>query len=183
MKMINIRRLFSFITCLYVAQVGYVYASDRENALKAGLIFNFAVYSKGEWFDSVKDKNYLICSPDPNFVRVASRTLQNKKVRNSYVLVQHISLDNLHNHNCNSIFFSSNTNIGLEYDPIANHLLGAMLIGESDGFIERGGHINFFLAGGKARFEIDPIGLRNSRIEVSSKVIRLGKVVTRGSDD
>lgn len=178
-----IRCLISLIACLYLTQVGGAYASDREIALKAGLIFNFAVYSKGEWFNTINHKNYLICSPDQDFVRVAGQTLKNKKVRNSYVLVQHIAIDNLRNHHCHSIFFSASTIIGLEYAPLTNNFLGAMLIGESDGFIEHGGHINFFLAGGKARFEIDPIGLRKSSIEVSSKVIRLGKVVSRGAAD
>jgi len=178
-----IRSLISLITCLYLTQVADVYASDREIALKSGLIFNFAVYSKGEWFDTEKHKNYLICSPDKDFVRVARQTLKNKKVRNSHVLVQQTSIANLHSHHCNSIFFSANTKIDLQYDPLTHNFLGAMLIGESDGFIEHGGHINFFLAGGKVRFEIDPLGLRKSSIEVSSKVIRLGKVVSRGTDD
>lgn len=173
-------RLFSLIICLYIAKVGDVYASDREIALKAGLIFNFAVYSKGEWFDTKKHKNYLICSPDANFVKVARQTLHNKKVRTALVEVKHISIKNLPKSPCNSIFFSANTNISDKYYPINSNFLGAMLIGESDGFIDRGGHINFFLAGGKARFEINPIGLHDSNIEVSSKVIRLGKVVTRG---
>jgi hypothetical protein len=179
----NIRRLLIFITFFYIFQVGDVYASDREIALKAGLIFNFAVYSKGEWFDTVKHKNYLICSPDPSFVRVARKTLQNKKVRNSPVLVQYISLDTFRSYHCNAIFFSANRNIALKFDPLNSNFLAAMLIGESDGFIESGGHINFFLAGGRVRFEIDPAGLSNSNIDVSSKVIRLGKVVSRGVDD
>ena len=179
----NIRGVLSLIACLYFAKVGDLYASDRESALKAGLIFNFAVYSKGEWFDPVKNKHYLICSSDLDFVRVARKTLQNKKIRNSHVLVKHISPDTLRNHNCNSIFFSTDTNTELKFDLLANEFLNAMLIGESDGFIEHGGHINFFLASGKIRFEIDPIGLRNRSIEVSSKVIRLGKIVKGSADD
>lgn len=179
----NIRGVLSFIAFLYFAKVGDLYASDRESALKAGLIFNFAVYSKGEWFDPVKYKHYLICSSDLDFVRVARKTLQNKKIRNSHVLVKHISPDTLRNHNCNSIFFSTDKNTELKFDLLANEFIDAMLIGESDGFIEHGGHINFFLASGKIRFEIDPIGLRNRSIEVSSKVIRLGKVVKGSAND
>lgn len=179
----NIHGVLSLITCLYIGQVGESYASDRESALKAGLIFNFAVYSKGKWFDPVKYKHYLICSPDPDFVRVARETLQDKKVQNSSVLVEHISTDTFHEHHCNSIFFSTNKNTELKFDLLANEFIEAMLIGESDGFIEHGGHINFFLASGKIRFEIDPIGLRNSSIEVSSKVIRLGKVVKGSADE
>lgn len=179
----NISRLLCIIIYLSITYVGELYASDRENALKAGLIFNFAVYSKGEWFDTTKEKNYLICSPDADFVRVARHTLQNKKVRNSRVLVQQVSFDTLRNHHCNSIFFNTNINTSLNYQSLSDDFLAVMLIGESNEFIEHGGHINFFLAGGKIRFEIDPIGLRKSSIVVSSKVIRLGKVVTRGADD
>jgi hypothetical protein len=179
----NILAVISLVACLYIGQVGVSYASDRESALKAGLIFNFAVYSKGEWFDPLKFKHYLICSTDLNFVRVARKTLQNKQVQNSNVIVKHISTDTLHNQHCHSIFFSTNPNTELKFDLLANEFINAMLIGETDGFIEHGGHINFFLASGKIRFEIDPVRLRNSSIEVSSKVIRLGKVVKGRADD
>lgn len=179
----NLFLLLSIIASTYIAKIGDVYASDREFALKAGLIFNFAVYSKGEWFDAEKHKNYLICSPDADFVKVARKTLQNKTVRDSLVVVKYIAMDSLRQQHCHSIFFSANNNVGIKYDDIDRNLLGAMLVGESDGFIEHGGHINFFLAGGRTRFEINPIALEHSNIEVSSKVIRLGKVVTRGEND
>ena len=176
-------RFCVLILCFYVTNVDDVYASDREMALKAGLIFNFAVYSKGEWFDATKHDNYLICSPNADFVKIARQTLKNKTIRKSLVVIQKISLNNLHNQHCNSIFFSADTAIGSEYSLIEQNFLGSMLVGESEGFIERGGHINFFLAGGKVRFELDPIGLHNSNIDISSKVIRLGKVVNRGTND
>ena len=179
----NIRHLFNIAAFLYISQVNFVYASDREIALKAGLIFNFAVYSKGEWFTPEKHKNYLICSPDFDFVRVANQTLKNKKIRDTYVQVRHISLNDLLKYHCNSVFLSTNTNIALEQKLLSNKPFEVMLIGESDGFIERGGHINFFLVGGKTRFEIDPTALLDNNIEVSSKVIRLGKVIKRGVND
>jgi len=179
----NIRNFCYLLAFLYASQVNHAYASDREIALKAGLIFNFAVYSKGDWFTPEKYKNYLICSPDLEFVKVARQTLKNKKIRNSYVLIKHIDLNDLKKHDCNSIFLSANTNKGLEHKLFIDKPFEVMLIGESDGFIERGGHINFFLAGGKARFEIDPIGLHDNNIDISSKVIRLGKVITRDAND
>jgi hypothetical protein len=179
----SICRLFFFIACCYIAQVSDVYASDREIALKAGLIFNFAVYSKGGWFDPEIDKNYIICSTDSDFVRVARKTLKNKKIRNSYVVVQYLSVDNIRNHHCKSIFFSANMNDVLKSNSLTGDYKGAMLIGEFDGFIERGGHINFFLAAGKVRFELDPDGLHNSDIDISSKVIRSGEVITRGRNE
>ena len=57
-----------------------------------------------------------------------------------------------------------------------NNLSGIMLVGESEGFLITGGHINFFIVSGKVRFEIDPKSLRHSGINMSSKVLRLGRI-------
>ena len=56
-----------------------------------------------------------------------------------------------------------------------------MLIGEMPNFIDLGGHINFIYIGGKIRFEINPEQLQENGINVSSKVIRLGKVKVRSN--
>lgn len=183
LKMKSLVRFLSLILCLYLTQVTTVNASDRELALKAGLIFNFAVYSKGDWFHPEQHTDYLICSPDANFVKVARKTLHNKKVKNSPVVIKHTPINQLQTQHCHSIFFSASTKLSTQYDSINHRYTKAMLIGESDGFILQGGHINFFLAGGKVRFEINPTSLMNSHIEVSSKVIRLGKIVRGGSHD
>jgi hypothetical protein len=52
-----------------------------------------------------------------------------------------------------------------------------MIVGETDNFIVQGGHIRFFLSGGKIRFEVSPDKLKLSGITMSSKVLRLGRVV------
>ena len=46
-----------------------------------------------------------------------------------------------------------------------------MLVGEFDDFILTGGHINFFIVGGKIRFEVHPDRLKQSGINISSKVL------------
>ena len=183
LNMKGLVRFLSLILCFYLTQVTPVKASDRELALKAGLIFNFAVYSKGDWFHSGQHADYLICSPDADFVKVARKTLQNKKVKTSPVVIQFTPINKLQSQHCHSIFFSANSKLSEHYDPINHSFTKTMLIGDSDGFINRGGHINFFLAGGKVRFEINPTNLIDSHIEVSSKVIRLGKLVKGSTHD
>ena len=54
-----------------------------------------------------------------------------------------------------------------------------MVVGETDVFIQSGGHIRFFLSSGKIRFEIAPKQLKDAGITMSSKVLRLARVVDR----
>ena len=52
-----------------------------------------------------------------------------------------------------------------------------LLIGESPGFAERGGTINFFMLDNKVRFEINPTAARAVGLQISSKLLAIAKVV------
>jgi hypothetical protein len=52
-----------------------------------------------------------------------------------------------------------------------------LTIGESDGFAEIGGMINFIIVRGTLRFEINVAEVNRSGIKLSSKLLRLGKIV------
>ncbi|MGV7222389.1 MAG: YfiR family protein [Nitrospinales bacterium] len=52
-----------------------------------------------------------------------------------------------------------------------------LTIGESDGFAEKGGMINFIIVDGKLRFEINIKSVEKSGLRLSSKLLRLGKIV------
>ena len=54
---------------------------------------------------------------------------------------------------------------------------GILVIGDSAGFAEQGGTINFYLDGGKVRFEINNCAARRENIRISSKLLRLARVV------
>lgn len=52
-----------------------------------------------------------------------------------------------------------------------------LLVGESEGFTQRGGIINFFLEQNKLRFEINPDAAKRVSLNISSKLLRLARVV------
>ena len=56
-----------------------------------------------------------------------------------------------------------------------------LLVGESSGFASTGGTINFYLEKGKIRFEINPEAARSSGIKISSRLLKLGRIVERKS--
>lgn len=155
----------------------FSYANDREYAVKAGFIFNFARYSEGEWFNPKRSDRYIICSFNSQFVLTASKTLANQKVKNRPVEVHLVSNLGVPNEMCNSFYLTS-VNDEFMNKVIDNaKLKNTMLIGESKNFIRSGGHINLFITGGKVRFEVDANSLVSSGIKMSSKVLRLGRVV------
>jgi len=53
----------------------------------------------------------------------------------------------------------------------------ALSVGESEGFANRGGVVNFFNEGKKLRFEINPQAAAQAEIEISSRLLRLAKLV------
>ena len=56
-----------------------------------------------------------------------------------------------------------------------------LLVGESSGFASRGGAINFYLDDGKVRFEVNPDVAKSSGIWISSRLLRLARIVESGS--
>ena len=157
---------------------GVAVGSPREDAIKSGFIYNFARYSQGDWFNAKQKKRYNICSFDPQFIDIASYTLKDRTIENVPVTVHLLKAEFDSISDCNTLFISEND--GDRWLALnANKALSQsklMLVGESDGFIASGGHINFFIVGGKVRFEVDPIKLQQAGINMSSKVLRLGRI-------
>lgn len=147
---------------------------DREMSLKTGFIYNFA--RLGEWesaFDH-KDK-FTICSPDAIFIEVAKTTFKNKKVNKLIVTVNQIDTGSDLT-TCNMVFITKKYYRVWKNKVDYSELEQVMLVGENKGFIKSGGHVNFFILAGKIRFEVSVDNLIKSKLKLSSKVLRLGKI-------
>jgi len=155
---------------------GNTMANSREDAIKSGFIYNFARYSQGSWFNASQQNNYNICSFNPDFIGTAAKTLKGLSIDRRPVGLVLLTDDKPNMVNCNTLFISkadsSTWHTILESEAIPP----VMLVGEFDGFLASGGHINFFIISGKVRFEVSPSRLRKSGIKMSSKVLRLGRV-------
>jgi hypothetical protein len=150
--------------------------SEREYALKAGLMFYFALYSQNTHSVPTDISHYVICSSSKSFVDIAQKTLADKKIRQHDVKVQYAQPPLLNSKPCQMIFFDNLQSYSQYQISLSEKPVSVLLIGEMTDFIDLGGHINFIYIGGKIRFEINPEQLQTSGINVSSKVIRLGKV-------
>ncbi len=52
-----------------------------------------------------------------------------------------------------------------------------LTVSEVESFARNGGAIDFYLSGGKVRFEINPQSARRCGLKISSQLLTLGKIV------
>jgi len=169
-------QFITYLLLVYVFSVSCVHAAEREDAIKAGLIFNFAAYSHGDWFNSVFDNSYFICSESKPFIEVGKKVLKHKFINNTPVKLIHLKSLLTSGDKCHSYYFAGKNVQEQHITHVKSINKKVMLIGDTSAFIEQGGHINFIVIAGKLRFEINPDALNQSGINISSKVIRLGKI-------
>ncbi|MDO6761938.1 YfiR family protein [Agarivorans sp. 1_MG-2023] len=175
-----IKRFFKSVGVLLLLQVAAVNAelNDKEAALKAGFLFNFARYS--DWQVAATPVGYFkLCSPDSDFLDTASWVLHQQTIHGLGIKVALVELDSLNINQCNLLFVTHRyREQWVTTDK--SLLLHTMLVGETPDFIKLGGHIRFFLASGKIRFEVAPESLKKADIVMSSKVLRLSRIVKEG---
>ncbi len=78
---------------------------------------------------------------------------------------------------CHLVFVSSSWKGPEEELFAAAETGGVLLVGDSTGFAERGGAFNFYLFEDKVRFEINVAAYKRAGIEISSKLLKLARIV------
>jgi YfiR/HmsC-like len=149
-----------------------------EYQVKAAFLFNFAKFI--EWpSDTFKSEqsaiNLCVFRHDP-FGSALDEIIRGKVINNRAVLSRRISgLSDLKS--CQLVFISSVEDKHLS--EVIDSLKGtsALLVGEGEGFAERGGGIQLFQEDSKLRFAINPEAIQRARLTVSSKLLALAKIV------
>jgi hypothetical protein len=58
-----------------------------------------------------------------------------------------------------------------------------LTVGDTEAFARQGGMINFITVGNKVRYEINVEAARRANLDISSKLLRLAKIVGSGMDN
>jgi hypothetical protein len=164
----------AMLTCAATAQ-------SREYQIKAAFLYNFAQFT--DWpsaaFANTNAPFYIGILGDDPFDGSLDETIQGETINgHKIVAVRSQRIEDLKN--CQIIFVckSEKKRVGeilteLDSRPI-------LTVSEIDGFAQRGGNINFFLAGTKVRFEINPGAAQSDGLKISSQLLSLGKIVQSG---
>jgi hypothetical protein len=152
-----------------------------EYEVKAAFLLNFArlvEWPEGAFSDARSPLTVGLLSAGASSVQI-QKFLDGKSVGSRKVQARQIASANEAG-DFHLIFVGASSGAG------AGEVAGAtgggpvLLVGESDGFAASGGAINFFNDGNKIRFEINPRAAEAAGLRVSSRLLRVAKIVPDG---
>ena len=157
---------------------------STEYQLKAVFLFNFVQFV--EWPTNAhasKDSPIVlgIVGEDP-FGAALDKTVRGEKVSGRPLEVRRIKEgDDLAA--CHLLFISSSARD--RAGELLEQLQGrpVLTVGETPGFAERGGVMNFVVADKKVRFEANPQTAARQGLKISSKLLQLARVVDGGEKE
>ena len=147
-------------------------ASYAEQEIKAAYLYNFA-----KFVDWPEGKPLLrLCLLDKGPVAGALEALRDKPVgERRLALYYPESSSNLAE--CDMLFLGEAEDRNLERIVAVTHGRRVLVVGDGEGYAQRGAMFNFYQEGGKIRFEINYHAVQRSGLKISSKLLALGKMV------
>ena len=151
-----------------------------EYQVKAAFLYNFAKFT--EWPDEVlpgEEEPMVIgvLGEDP-FGDTLDETVLGKTVKGRHLRVRRVERISDGLRKCHIVFVSSSETTRLH--ELFEILRGApvLLVGDTDGFARAGGMINFVLIQNRIRFEINVDAAEKVGLELSSRLLKLAKIVS-----
>lgn len=176
-----------FTTAVIVILLGsstQLVAADHniEYRIKAAFLFNFARFV--EWPESKlgnDDSPLQICifGDDP-FGEILDETIQGKTVGTHPLAV--LRSENINELKaCEIVYMASNESA--RFASVISQLKGAntLLVNDHPDFINQGGMIRFVIVDRKLRFEINPDAAKREQLKISSKLLRVARIVSAES--
>lgn len=150
-------------------------ATVSESEVKAAFLYNFAKFV--EWpaqaFSSETAPIQLAVLGDEEFTSKLKMLLSDKKAHGRSFEVKRITTPH-EAKTCQIVFVPASESRRTFQVIEATRKLPVLTVGESDQFIALGGMINFVVEDNQLRFEINPEPAENAKLQISSKLLRLG---------
>ena len=160
-------------------------SSSREYSVKGAFLYNFAKFvswPEGAFRDDQIHITLCILGEDPFGDALAA--VEGKTVTGRKVVIKHCeTLDDLDK--CHILFISRPEEQNLSKILAKVEDWNTLTVSDIEGFAQRGGIISLITVEKKIRFEINVDAAERSRLKISSKLLRLAKIVkgeVRGAD-
>ncbi len=152
--------------------------AQSEDQIMAAFLFNFARYV--EWpknaFDQRSSPVEICVLGAADFADVVEKTVSGKSVDKRSVAVR--AIPNFGSSgDCHILFIGREANASHADAVVALRGQSVFAIADREGFASAGGIANFFRAENRVRFEINPTAAKNVGLKISSRLLRLAKVV------
>lgn len=153
-----------------------------EYQVKAAFLYNFAKFVKwpAQTFTNPNDPMTICVIGDPALSHVVESLVAGKDVEGRRFVVKAIA-EVRQIGTCQILFVS-----GSEQPRVPSILAGCktrsvLTVGDAEGFAQQGGVINFKMEDGKVHFEININAANEQRLQISSKLLSLARIVKAGS--
>ncbi|MFO0773930.1 MAG: YfiR family protein [Nitrospiraceae bacterium] len=151
---------------------------DSPFELKAAFLYNFAKFT--EWPDyalASDTSTFLICvSGEVEHAAAAERLLRDKQVQGHPVVARVVTtVDDAKP--CRVLFVEAGAGHLSNRTWRLMTAFPILTVGEAQGFLGDGGIIHLVLEEGRLRFEISPQAAARAQLKISSKLLKLGRIV------
>jgi hypothetical protein len=149
-----------------------------EYRVKAAFLYNFAKFVEWPALTDKTGKNPLrICvlGQDP-FGSVLGDTVNGKTVLGRPFLVTNVP-NVSQAATCQILFISASEQKRIRSIIVQLRTPGVLTVGETEGFANQGGIVNFKLESGRVRLEINVEAAEQAKLRISSKVLSLAQIV------
>lgn len=149
-----------------------------EYQVKAVFLFNFGKFVEwpsGSFANASAPLRICVLGPDPFGEQL--RDLVNEKMVNGRRLEIDYLVDPSVSRTCQIVFIaSSKKNRAAQILEILRGST-ALTVGDTDGFVQRGGMINFVLVNNRVQFEVNRWAVEVAGLKISSKLLSVAKLV------
>lgn len=168
-------------TVIPMAAIAPVTAGDSQTSeyqLKAAYLLNLAKFIQWPAEESqATDSPFSFCLIGvEKHVLDIEKEFTDKIVHGRPVTSRHIGFADT-TETCQVLFVGSIGDTRLSHVLKHGNRSNILVVGESPNFIPRGGDINFFVEPNRLRFEINPLSLRHKGMTISSKLLRLARIL------
>jgi len=159
----------SLSACSAVAEI------DAPDKLKAAYILSFAKLIS--WPQDVlpsKNANLVFCAAATESLTNELRNHSGKTIQGHRVQIVALGKrgDSL---GCHIVYIDPQHSF--RWFESVERMKGQLWVGEEEGFINKGGVINFYIDGERLRFEISVAHAKDSSLDISSRLLNLAKIV------
>ena len=173
----NVPALLALFACCWLG-AGLARAGDEvESKVKAGYLFNIAKFT--EWPESkfaANDSPLVIgCFCDAGFAGILERTVAGKTAGTRRIAVRRVAgAEDMRG--CHILFVGS-AQTGSAGPLLARAKdLNVLSVGETDGFLGRGGMVNFYNEQDTVHFEINPKTAERAGLKLSSRLLTVARI-------
>jgi hypothetical protein len=147
-----------------------------EYEIKSGMLYNFTYFVEWPIESLNKSKTLSVCIAGDNSSNRSFRRLHGKPYKDRTIVVRQIKEPG-NITGCNMLFLNHSENHQLPAYLQMAYKKSILTVSDMDNFASQGGIIGFIEQNGKVRFEINLDAAQQSKIKVSSQLLKLARIV------